>query len=329
MTTHDDDDEESALLESLRSNRGIVAVKVYKAARSAQESFLRNELYGEPDRRVFTAHMRNRRALADFFRDTGGRVTDLRVLRSAMFLSDEIDRAVRGIDLPDQHVGWRPYNRFYADGTQDLFTNVPTGRSPLVLAAPKTRVDLSTVDNRTATYPVEYQATRRSKIQQVGRALDEIEQSELTRLVDQIPMQQHQQQQQDGRLQHPDALDHSNTWPFLNNRLTRAQRESIAQYKQLHLQQQHQQRKSDRNDDDDDALSRLLSSLSSSSSASLGSSITIRPSNLEDRVRHNTSDIHSGLYQPYRTHGPTLKQRLLHFEGELEDKTLLEDFKSV
>ena len=36
-----------------------------------------------------------------------------------------------------QYVGYRPYNRFYAAGTEELFTNVPTGRSPLVMATPK------------------------------------------------------------------------------------------------------------------------------------------------------------------------------------------------
>jgi hypothetical protein len=58
-----------------------------------------------------------------------------------MFFSDEIDRAIRGLDLEDQTIGWRQYNRFYAEGTEDLFTNIPQGKSPLVLASPKTPTD--------------------------------------------------------------------------------------------------------------------------------------------------------------------------------------------
>jgi hypothetical protein len=100
-----------------------------------------------------------------------------------MFLSDEIDRAVRGIDVEGQYVGWRPYNRFYAEGTEDLFTNVPTGRSPLVMAAPRTGTGGELQElNKNAPSPIEYQAVRRSHLQQVGRSMDEIEQSELNRI---------------------------------------------------------------------------------------------------------------------------------------------------
>jgi hypothetical protein len=100
-----------------------------------------------------------------------------------MFLSDEIDRAVRGIDVEGQYVGWRPYNRFYAEGTEDLFTNVPTGRSPLVMAAPRTGAggELQELDPN-APSPIEYQAVRRSHLQQVGRTIDEIEQYEVSRI---------------------------------------------------------------------------------------------------------------------------------------------------
>lgn len=126
---------------------------------------------------------RQNRALQDFFRDTGGKITDIRVLRSAMYLSDEIDRAVRGTDLEDQYIGWRQYNRFYAEGTEDLFTNVPTGKSPLVLASPKvpkdTKIEVLSNDK---PLPIEYQAIRRSHLKQVGRTLDQIEKKELERL---------------------------------------------------------------------------------------------------------------------------------------------------
>ncbi|KAF0972846.1 hypothetical protein FDP41_009095 [Naegleria fowleri] len=144
---------------------------------------------------------KQKRALEDFFRDTGGKVTDLRVLRSAMYLSDEIDKAVRGIDGDEDendnngggafkhrsssYVGWRPYNRFYAEGTEELFTNVPTGRSPLVMAAPS--ADKSTMlksldaDKRNPL-PIEYQAMRRSHLKLVGRQLKEFEQEQLRSL---------------------------------------------------------------------------------------------------------------------------------------------------
>lgn len=126
---------------------------------------------------------RQKRALSDFFRDTGGKITDIRVLRSAMYLSDEIDRAVRGSDLEDQYIGWRQYNRFYAEGTEDLFTNVPTGRSPLVLATPKVPKDtkIETLD-KDRPLPIEYQAIRRSHLKQVGRTLEQIEKKEIERL---------------------------------------------------------------------------------------------------------------------------------------------------
>lgn len=150
-----------------------------RPALTAKESF---EI--DPKQRIkIDARERQKRALQDFFRDTDGKVNDLRILRSAMYLSDEIDRAVRGIDVRGQYVGWRPYNRFYAEGTEQLFTNVPTGRSPLVMAAPRTGAggELQELDRDTAL-PVEYQAVRRSHLQQVGRVLDQIEQSQIDRL---------------------------------------------------------------------------------------------------------------------------------------------------
>lgn len=100
-----------------------------------------------------------------------------------MYLSDEIDRAIRGVDIENQYVGWRQYNRFFAEGTEDLFTNIPTGRSPLVLAAPKVPpgMRVTQVDPK-LPLPIEYQAVRRSHQKQVGRAIDEIEHSELVRL---------------------------------------------------------------------------------------------------------------------------------------------------
>lgn len=126
---------------------------------------------------------RQKRALQDFFRDTGGKITDLRVLRSAMFLSDEIDRAVRGQDNPNQYIGWRQYNRFYAEGTEDLFTNIPTGRSPLVLQAPKIPKGMSVQEIPDDTpLTIEYQANRRSNLKQIGRTLDQIEKTERERL---------------------------------------------------------------------------------------------------------------------------------------------------
>lgn len=126
---------------------------------------------------------RQKRALHDFFRDTGGKITDIRVLRSAMYLSDEIDRAVRGVDVENQFIGWRQYNRFYAEGTEDLFVNIPTGRSPLVLAAPK--IPEGTIFapiEDTAPSIIEYQSNRRSLLKQMGRTLGEIEQTQLDSL---------------------------------------------------------------------------------------------------------------------------------------------------
>ena len=120
-------------------------------------------------------------------------MTDLRVLRSAMFLSDEIDKAVRGIDEDDEeswknrssYVSWRPYNRFYAEGTEELFTNIPTGRSPLVMAAPTPDKNtmLKTLDSdKNTPLPIEYQAMRRSHLKLVGRQLKEFEQDQLSQL---------------------------------------------------------------------------------------------------------------------------------------------------
>jgi hypothetical protein len=100
-----------------------------------------------------------------------------------MFLSDEIDRAVRGSDIPDQNVGFRQYNRFYAEGTEDLFTNIPTGRSPLVLAAPTIPEGTNFTEvPKNKPLPIEYQSMRRSHLKQVGRSLEQIEKTELKKL---------------------------------------------------------------------------------------------------------------------------------------------------
>ena len=153
-----------------------------KPALTAKESL---DAKDEETSRRITAKEKQKRALQDFFRDTGGKVTDLRVLRSAMFLSDEIDRAVRGTDDANQYVSWRPYNRFYAEGTEDLFTNVPTGRSPLVMAAPTSShkdTALVEVGKGNKPLPIEYQAMRRSHLKLVGRQLKEYEQDQVRRL---------------------------------------------------------------------------------------------------------------------------------------------------
>ncbi|EFC47326.1 predicted protein [Naegleria gruberi] len=108
-----------------------------------------------------------------------------------MFLSDEIDKAVRGIDDEDEDskhtrsfVSWRPYNRFYAEGTEELFTNIPTGRSPLVMAAPSAdrQTMLKDLDSERKPLPIEYQAMRRSHLKLVGRQLKEFEQDQLKKM---------------------------------------------------------------------------------------------------------------------------------------------------
>ncbi|KAF0852447.1 Type II secretion system (T2SS)-associated protein Gcp10 [Andalucia godoyi] len=76
-------------------------------------------------------HAKQTEAIAEFFGDR--KLVDLRVLRSAMALSKEVQQAVHA-ETPS--MGWRRYNRFFAAGTEELFTNVPSGRSPLVLKAP-------------------------------------------------------------------------------------------------------------------------------------------------------------------------------------------------
>ncbi|KAL0477218.1 ureE [Acrasis kona] len=157
-------------------------IKVGRPALTARESFESDQ--DTKQKAKFDAIDRQNRAMQDFFRDTGGKVNDLRVLRSAMYISDEIDRAVRGVDVEGQYVGWRPYNRFYAQGTEEMFTNIPTGRSPLVMAAPRMGVggELQERD-LSEPQPVEYQALRKSHLQQVGRAIDEIKQSQTNRLL--------------------------------------------------------------------------------------------------------------------------------------------------
>jgi len=130
---------------------------------------------------------RQRKAMQDYFRDTGGNVQDLRVLRSAMYLSDEIDRAVRQMDIENQNVGWRRYNLFFAEGTEDLFTNVPSGKSPLVLAKPNTPIGTNIIDvngeDEKHPLPIEYQSARRAFLKQVGRNLDQVEERERNRLL--------------------------------------------------------------------------------------------------------------------------------------------------
>lgn len=174
-------------------------VRINAPALTAQQSFENDTPELRQRQQRFTVRQRQQRALQDFFRDTGGKVTDLRVVRSAMFLSDEIDRAVRGLDQENQYVGWRPYNRFYAQGTEELFTNIPTGRSPLVMAAPKPTTESSSggsgggggggksselkrVSDISPVLPIQYQAVRQSHLKQVGRVVSEIENSERRRL---------------------------------------------------------------------------------------------------------------------------------------------------
>jgi len=170
-------------------------VRINAPALTAQQSFENDTPEIRQSKQRFTVRQRQQRALEDFFRDTGGKVTDLRVVRSAMFLSDEIDRAVRGLDQENQYVGWRPYNRFYAQGTEELFTNIPTGRSPLVMAAPKATEDtkggrggvvhmseMKKMDDIAPVLPIQYQAVRQSHLKQVGRAVNEIENYERQRL---------------------------------------------------------------------------------------------------------------------------------------------------
>lgn len=83
--------------------------------------------------RLRAARDKQQRALVDFFGSTDRSVAaDLRVLRSAAFLSSEIDSILHH---EDEDVGWRRYNRFFAAGTEEFFTNVPAGRSPLVVRA--------------------------------------------------------------------------------------------------------------------------------------------------------------------------------------------------
>lgn len=184
-----------------RSSHAAIQVRINPPAITAQQSFENNTKEIQEAKKRFNVRQRQRRALEDFFRDTGGKVTDLRVLRSAMFLSDEIDRAVRGIDVENQYVGWRPYNRFFAEGTEDLFTNVPTGRSPLVMAAPKTTdeesgngtSEMKNMNEITNVYPVQYQAMRQSHLKQVGRAVNEVETYERQRLTKRLPDQQSEQ----------------------------------------------------------------------------------------------------------------------------------------
>eukprot|EP01080_Neovahlkampfia_damariscottae_P008542 gene8542-366_t len=142
-----------------------------------------NKMFMSDLKEIDSTNFTVQQKLRDFFRDTGGKITDMRVLRSAMFLSDEIDRAVRGIDLPDQNIGYRQYNRFYAEGTEELFTNIPTGRSPLVLAAPKIPEGTKFTEvSKDKPLPIEYQSMRRSHLKQVGRSLDLIEKSQLKNL---------------------------------------------------------------------------------------------------------------------------------------------------
>ncbi|KAL9647307.1 hypothetical protein ABK040_011674 [Willaertia magna] len=155
-------------------------VTIGKLALTVRESIENKD--EEAERRI-TAKEKQRRALQDFFRDTGGKVTDLRVLRSAMYLSDEIDRAVRGLDDENNYIGYRPYNRFFAEGTEELFTNVPIGKSPLVMAAPKADKSVRFEDlDKSKPLPIEYQAMRRSHLKLVGRQLKEYEQEQIQRL---------------------------------------------------------------------------------------------------------------------------------------------------
>lgn len=156
-------------------------VRIGKPAITAKQSLqLMHQDQKQMD--LLDAKAKQQRALQDFFRDTGGKITDLRVLRSAMFLSDEIDRAVRGTDEPNQFVGWRKYNRFFAQGTEDMFTNIPTGKSPLVMASPKSKINMLQADATQKSLPLQYQAQRKSHLKQVGKLLDQVEQAEMVRL---------------------------------------------------------------------------------------------------------------------------------------------------
>eukprot|EP00761_Pharyngomonas_kirbyi_P002059 gb/GECH01002063.1/.p1 GENE.gb/GECH01002063.1/~~gb/GECH01002063.1/.p1 ORF type:complete len:301 (+),score=73.31 gb/GECH01002063.1/:1-903(+) len=176
------------LLKSFSLTHVRVPVRVGKISHSAKESF--DSIANEPSKEKIDRSplAKQARAMRDYFQSTGGYIKDLRIVRSAMFLSDEINRAMRGTDIPNQQYGWRQYNRFYAEGTEDLFTNVPTGRSPLLMKAPSDSTDLerSPVD-KDAPRVIEYKAIRDSNIKQVGRAMDEIEQDQLVRLSEHVP----------------------------------------------------------------------------------------------------------------------------------------------
>lgn len=212
-----------------------------------------------------------------------------------MYLSDEIDRAVRGVDIPGQYVGWRPYNRFYAEGTEDLFTNVPTGRSPLVLAAPKAKLNLPEVDTKVKTLPIEYQAVRRSHLKQVGRVLDEIEQNELLRLEEEAQ-----------RLQKENVED-------MRNKLTWKQRESIDQLKALRREQ-------------DTTVAQDKNPF-----AQIQNGAIIVPTVLNAGVSKTTS-LEANIYQPVSEDATgagklSTKEKLFKFEGEIADKKIFEDYK--
>nr|QRZ58760.1 Gsp-co-occurring protein 10 [Malawimonas jakobiformis] len=174
---------------------GLVGLVTYKFLRSSSASESAPPVrVGEPSLTAKQSYVgqkdpkkdireRQQQAIKDYFRDTGGKITDLRVLRSAMYLSDEIDRAVRGLDEANQHVGWRQYNRFFAEGIEDVFTNVPSGRSQLVLAAPTGKVtDFQQAPE--GVRPVQYKASRDALLQQIARTVDLVEQRELLRLAD-------------------------------------------------------------------------------------------------------------------------------------------------
>jgi hypothetical protein len=176
------------LLQSLSTRWLNPTVRIGRADVSLESSLMHQD--EEKKARIATME-RQKRAMQDFFRDTGGKISDIRVLKSAMYLSDEIDRAVKGLDQENQHVGWRQYNRFYSEGTEDLFTNVPSGRSPLVLAAPKTPKGTNFMpiqDN--VPLPIEYQSNRRSHLKQIGRTLDETVKLETNRLTGSAPVEE-------------------------------------------------------------------------------------------------------------------------------------------
>ncbi|KAG2385655.1 hypothetical protein C9374_003470 [Naegleria lovaniensis] len=268
-----------------------------------KESLTAQTLEQEKAKKRISAKEKQKRALEDFFRDTGGKVTDLRVLRSAMYLSDEIDKAVRGIDDDDDesgngssiskkrtsYVGWRPYNRFYAEGTEELFTNVPTGRSPLVMAAPT--ADKSTMlksldsDQRTPL-PIEYQAMRRSHLKLVGRQLKEFEQEQLKSL-----------QQSEMALPSSPSLDVSSK---KNLTLSSESTESIQS------RYQRQERKHT-------AVSDLL-----------------KPRNDQYEPPAVSDDLRVGAYQRYQpldSSSGSIKKQLLKFEGDISERRPDLDYK--